>query len=311
MSKRTATQIKTKAEMVKKIIKHHFGRMPRSIQFQPAGKTNFVFEVNCYEGVFIVRIANNAQKLHDFIKEQWAVDRVLQQGVPVAEIVEVGNEVVKLPYMIQKKLGGCEASNHPDRLQILEQLGGYARLIHSIATSDYGKVFDWSKNRLSKNDTWINYLNNEWDVKERLKIIRSFGLLSLKKMNKLERAIQKMEKWTFPPALNHGDLRLKNVIVSDKGKIEAIIDWENCLSNIAPYWDLSIALHDLSIDGKHHFLSGYGMDLKEYEQYAYGIKVFNVLNYAPTLEQIAHSGDQNELQLYQLRLNGMFDLFTL
>ena len=35
--------------------------------------------------------------------------------------------------------------------------------------------------------------------------------------------------------------------------------WEFCSSNVAPYWDLSLALHDLSIDAKQASLGGYGV----------------------------------------------------
>ena len=40
-------------------------------------------------------------------------------------------------------------------------------------------------------------------------------------------------------------------MVDDDGEIAAIIDWEECLSTIAPQFELSISLHDLSIDEKH------------------------------------------------------------
>jgi len=59
-------------------------------------------------------------------------------------------------------------------------------------------------------------------------------------------------------------LRLKNVILDEKRRITAIIDWEECMSQIAPYWELSIALHDLTMDEKQSFLDGYGLDLKEF-----------------------------------------------
>jgi len=44
--------------------------------------------------------------------------------------------------------------------------------------------------------------------------------------------------------------------VTDQGEIKAILDWEHCSSNGAPCWGFSIALHDLSIDGKQKFLEG-------------------------------------------------------
>jgi len=311
MRKLTPAQMRSKKSMVTKVIKHHFGSLPKKIEFKPAGLTNFVFEVQCKAEKYIVRIARSPEKLNDYIKEQWAVEQAKEKGVPVAEILEVGIKTIGVPYMLQQKLDGEEAANHPERLTILNEVGVYAKMIHSIKTNNYGEVFDWSKNLLSKNNRWQNYLHEEWKVPERMKMLQKSGLFDKQRFTKLQAAIRKIEKWNFPPSLNHGDLRLKNVIVNEKGKILAIIDWENCISHIAPYWDLSIALHDLSIDGKQQFLDGYGILTKEYIKMDYGIKVFNILNYSRTIERLIEKKDKKQLELYKLRLNGHLDLFTL
>lgn len=296
--------------MVKKIMKHHFGVMPRHIEYKPAGLTNYVFEASCKDGEFIIRIAGSNAKLKDFIKEQWAVERAREKGVPVAQILEVGNEVVQMPYMLQKKLEGNEAVDHPGRLDVLNELGRYAQIIHSISTSNYGNVFDWSNNRLSKNETWKDFLYNEWNIADRLKVLERYDMLADRHFRKLTKTIVKIEKLNEPPVLNHGDIRLKNVIVDDNGEILALIDWENCTSNMAPYWDLSIALHDLSIDGKQRFLEGYGMKPDEFSEIANTIKVFNILNYSDAIERIARKKDKSRLEFYRLRLQGYMDLFS-
>lgn len=311
MRKLSQAQVRSKTSMVKKVMMHHFGMLPKKIEFKPAGLTNFVFEAHCKNEKYIVRIASAPEKLNDYVKEQWAVEQAKEKGVPVAEILEVGNEIIGVPYMLQQKLDGEEAINHPERLKILFDLGKYAKVIHSIKTNNYGQVFDWSKNRLSKNNKWKNYLHEEWNVPARIKLLQKSGLLKNEKLAKLKAAIKKIEKWNLAPALNHGDLRLKNVIVNEKGKILAIIDWENCTSHIAPYWDLSIALHDLSIDGKQQFLDGYGITARAYSKLDYGIKVFNILNYTNAIEKLIKKKDKNQLELYKLRLNGHLDLFSL
>ena len=112
-------------------------------------------------------------------------------------------------------------------------------------------------------------------------------------------------------SLNHCDLRLKNVIVDEGGDIAAIVDWEECLSTIAPQWELSIALHDLSIDEKHALIDGYGLSSHQLKEMAPLIKAFNILNYSPVLEQaIANQNDKN-LDEIKLRLMGFLDLYSL
>ena len=311
MANRTPAQIKSKAAMANKVFQHHFGKKSHKIEFMPEGKTNFVFEITAGRKHYIIRISTAQAKLHDFIKEQWAVQKASEAGVPVPEILEVGTEVIPFPYMLQEKINGTEAINHPERINVLSDLGNYAKLIHSIPTNGYGHNFDWSQNKLSKQSTWSDYLENELRVTERLQFLQSNHMLPRRKVLKLATDFRKISRWKFDPVLNHCDLRLKNVIVNKKGKIEAIIDWENCASNIAPYWDLSIALHDLSIDGKQRFLEGYGVDFAEFNKMSYALTAFNIINYVPSLERAIEKKDKTKLEFYKLRLNGAFDLFSL
>jgi aminoglycoside phosphotransferase (APT) family kinase protein len=313
MAKRSAAQVQAKTDLAKKVVTHHFGESVKKIEFKPAGLTNFVFDVETRGGSYIVRIATEHGKLHHFIKEQWATEKVREKGVPVPEILDVGNECIPHPYMVQEKIEGDHALDHPDRLQILTRLGKYARVIHSIPTTGYGHLFDWSRNKLSKKKTWVEYLDEELQVSLRLQFLKKHRFLTARKLDHLTELVEKIRKWDLPPSLNHCDLRLKNVIVDPAGEIQAILDWENCSSNIAPYWDLSIALHDLSIDGKEKFLEGYGIaDFDAFNQKAYALTVFNLLNYIPSLQEILDRNNNTKiLELYKLRLNGSLDLFSL
>ena len=111
--------------------------------------------------------------------------------------------------------------------------------------------------------------------------------------------------------MNHGDLRLKNVIVDDEGRIQAILDWENCSSNLAPQWELSLALHDLSIDSKQEFLRGYGLKPDEIIAMAPLLKALNVINYAPHVKRAVERNDSDRLEWYRLRFSGALDLYSL
>ncbi len=311
MAQYTPSQIRAKAAMARKVARHHFGKSFQKIEFKPAGKTNFVFDVSTKEGNYIVRIATSRTKINDFIKEQWATHKALNAGVPVPEILEVGNEIISLPYMLQQKVDGKEAVDHPDRLKILHKLGKYAKIIHSIPTEGFGSVFNWSKNKLSRKKTWLGFLTEELKGEESLAFLQENDILSKKKIKKLAGEFERIKKWKIEPSLNHCDLRLKNVLVNEAGEIKAIIDWENCSSNCAPYWDLSIALHDLSIDAKQKFLEGYELNVKEFSKKAFSLTLFNIINYIPALQQLIKKKDKKTLELYKLRLDGSLDLFSL
>ena len=311
MPKRSAEKIRQMTEMAKKIYKHHFGKRPRSIEYKPAGLTNFVFEVKDSAGNFIIRVSDSESKINQYLKEQWVVAKVRKIGVPVAKILEVGNQVVAKPYMLQEKVNGHEATNHPERLKIVHELGKYSKIIHSIKTSNFGDVFDWSENKMSKNASWKDYLNKELDMAGRLAIFEKHSIFRKINYIKLTKLLKRIEKWKIRPSLNHGDIRLKNVITTDAGKIIAIIDWDNCSSNIAPFWDFSIALHDLSIDAKQQFLLGYGITTNEFSKMAYAIKALNLINYAPKITRLIERKEKNLLEFYRGRLNGYLDLYSL
>jgi aminoglycoside phosphotransferase (APT) family kinase protein len=95
------------------VIQHYFGSKPVGIVRQGGGLNNFVFAVDHREGAFIVRMSPQAAKINDYLKEQWAITRARAVGVPTPEVLEVGCEAVTMPYMIARKVEGCEATHHP------------------------------------------------------------------------------------------------------------------------------------------------------------------------------------------------------
>jgi aminoglycoside phosphotransferase (APT) family kinase protein len=130
-------------------------------------------------------------------------------------------------------------------------------------------------------------------------------------LKRLRAEITTMQGWKGRPSLTHGDIRLKNVLLDEKGKIRAILDWENCTSNLAPYWELSIALHDLCIDEKEALLKGYGLSVREFARAAAAIKALNILNYSGAVEVALAAKDKTQLEFLRARLHGAFDLHSL
>jgi aminoglycoside phosphotransferase (APT) family kinase protein len=297
-------------QLAKTIVQKHFGESPGRIVYKRSGRTNYVFAVNHAEGQFIIRISPDEEKLDAFKKELWATRRVREAGVPSTEVLFVGNDVASELYMITRRVTGLEATHHPKRDRIVQELGRYARIINSIPTKNFGTNFDWSTNG-AKNRTWDEYLSKEWKVEKRLRLLTQSQMLPDREAKKLKKIIDDSRKLRIKPALTHSDLRLKNVIVDDEGEIAAIVDWEECLSTIAPQWELSIALHDLSLDEKHLFLRGYGLEPVKFEPMAPLIKAINIINYAPVVERAIETNDCKTLAELKLRLNGGLDLYSL
>jgi len=306
-----AREVNKFKEHARTLIKHYFGSAARRIEFKSSGLTNFVFDVKHRDGNFILRISPDAARLNLFIKEQWAQRAAREAGAPVPEILEVGAEVIPHPYMISTTVEGGEATHHPERLAILNEMGQWAARINKIKTKGFGETFDWSENQLSQNDTFKEYLEKEYGYSSKLQTLERHRMLTRVQVRGLKKIFAAAARSDLKPALNHGDLRLKNVIVDADGKINAIIDWESCTSNIAPQWELSIALHDLGVDGMQHFLDGYGIKNAKLKEIMQLVKAFNVTNYAGAIEEAAKSKDKKRLDQYRIRFSGELDLYSI
>lgn len=303
-------EVREAKEMARLVIKHHFGSKPRRIVHKSSGLSNFVFVVNHPEGDFVVRISPEQSRLNSFIKEQWAQSRANKVGVPTPEILEVGSEIISQPFMISRAVEGEEATFHEERLKIVREMGALAALINTIETNCFGSTFDWSSNLLSRNETWKDFLEKELRLDSKLQILERRKMLTETQANKIIKILADASKLKIKPKLSHGDIRLKNVMVDEKGKITALLDWEHCTSNLAPHWELSLALHDLSIDEKQEFLEGYGLKEKKFVEIAPVVKAINLVNYAPEIERLAKAKETAKLEQYRTRFSGALDLYS-
>jgi hygromycin-B 4-O-kinase len=304
-------EIREGKKMASRIIEHHFGSKPKRLTHHSAGLSNLVFSAQHAEGELVIRLSPDQTRLNSYLKEQWAIAKAREAGVPTPEVLEVGNHVVPIPYMVSRKTLGLQAALHPERLKIVRQMGEFAAVINSLETKGFGSTFEWSHNQLSHNATWCEFLHNELKLDERLGILGDAKILPAAQLKKLCPLLEGAAGKSRKPALNHGDIRLKNVLVNDDGKVIALLDWETCTSNLAPEWELSLALHDLSIDEKQAFIEGYGLDAGELEKIAAVIKTLNLINYAPEVERLVKAKDAVQLDYYRIRLNGVFDLYSL
>ncbi|HEX6124183.1 MAG TPA: aminoglycoside phosphotransferase family protein [Pyrinomonadaceae bacterium] len=292
------------------ILQHHFGTRPARITERGGGLSNFVFEAKHPEGDFIVRISPDKGRLNAFIKEHWCERTARKAGIPTAEILETGDSIIPFPYAIARRVRGSDAVNHPERGKIIHELGRLAAKINSIRTRGFGETFDWSNNELSRNTSLQDYLKGEYRYEDRIVTLERSRLCPPPTIKALKRVARELLTLRAKPVLNHGDLRLKNVIVDEQGKIVAVIDWEKATSNIAPHWELSLALHDLGVDGAEQFVSGYRMTPKRLAEIAPYIKAFNLLNYTDEINRATEAKDKLALHRLRSRFAGNFDMYS-
>jgi hygromycin-B 4-O-kinase len=296
--------------LAEELLNRLLGERPERVVPLGGGLTNFVYDVCRAEGDLVVRLGGDPSKLPNFLKEQWAMARAAEQGVPVPEVLEVGAEQIGIPYMVSRKVAGTSGTHHPERFHILHQMGRLARHVHRVPTQGFGHTFDWSGNQLSRKISWDDYLAREFRCRQRLDVLERHGMLTPTAARILNGTLAEVERWKPDAALNHGDLRLKNVVADEGGNVTALIDWEECTGNAAPHWDLAVALHDLSVDAKEEFLAGYGLSPREVTDLAPALRLFNVLHYAAAVEQAVEEGDRAKLDRLRARLQGALDLYA-
>ncbi len=310
MPVKSKAKIREHMMLARKLLKHFYGNKNIRIKSLSGGLSNYVFSASLPENELIVRLSDKQEKITGFLKEQWVVERAREYKIPVPDILEVGNEIIPVPYMVVRKINGEAATDYTERRQLLHDMGKLAAKINTIPTNNFGNVSDWSENILSKNNTWKEYLHKELNVMQRLNTLIKYKMLLPKTGKAIKAHLEEMESWKKKPTLNHGDIRFKNIIIDKQGKIISIIDWENCTSNIAPYWELSIALHDLSIDEQEHFLKGYGITPAAYNKMAPFIKTLNILHYAPIVQKNVIKKKFEKLAHFKSRINGSLDMYS-
>ena len=312
-SAKTSAKTSAKARgLVQEVARRHFGEAARKVEECGGGLTNSVWQLRVSQGDFIIRTHADATKITDYLKEQWAMDAARRAGVPTARVLEVGNFADGRPYMIAEHVRGIAGTEAPERLAIVEQLGRAAAKLHAVRTHGFGPVFDWSGNTLSRHESWAAWLEHGYGVEARLAVLLKHKAIDRRQGTRLRQIGAEMATWRKRPVLQHGDLRLKNVIVAeDSGQIASVLDWDNAVSSPAPYWDLSIALHDLGIDEKEAFLTGYGMKPRAFDTVLPFVRFFNMLNHADAVAEAAAAKKGDGLERLRRHLQGGLDLVVI
>ena len=295
--------------MARDILVGLLGGKVRRLTVLATGRTKIVFHASHNKGGFIVRLGVHPAKINEFLKDPWATEAARNAGVPCPEILEVGAALAPVPYMVARAVRGRCAVDHPDREKVLMELGGIAAVLHGVRTQGFGSTFDWSHNRLTRHASLGSHLREELGARRRLARLRELKLITTAQERAHAAVLAVLEGYEGPTSLNHGDLRLKNVFLDTRGRIEALIDWDSCLAWPAPYWDLSICLHDLGVDEKEAFLHGYGLTPARLAELAPVMRLLNVINYLPAAERALRRGDQVKLEWMAARLRGDFDLY--
>jgi aminoglycoside phosphotransferase (APT) family kinase protein len=295
--------------VAREVLRTQFAIRDTKVAHQETGRTNYVFEVPTAPTPLVLRMGPKATKQQAFAREHCVIDRLREAGIPVPDVLGQG-ESGDWAYMAVRRIAGEQATDHPRRADIMRDVGRLAAVqIHRIETIGFGRDFALEGKCGGGGRSWRDWLNKDLDAAARLELLRAHRVIADAQWRELRQTLEAIEQWTGPPVLNHGDLRLKNVLVDSEGQIVGLIDWEWCVSSVGGHWDLSVALHDLNIDQKEAFIDGYGLTPEAVREQVHVWRLFNALNYAPVVGRRLEANDQAAVERLRTRFSGALDLY--
>ena len=283
-------------------------RTPQQVRRRGGGLTNFVYQVDIDGQSLILRFNGDPAKKRVFERERRAMTMARDGGVPVPTVLHIGAD--PHPFVLMTNVRGTVGTHAYDRLGTLRQMGELTARLHRIRTHGFGpSALDARPAREQRHQSWGAHLERDAHASERIAGLERLGMFLPDNADRMRRTLEHMCSWRRTSVLHHGDVRLKNVILDHDGKIIALLDWDNCTSSVPALWDLSIALHDLSIDEKQAFLAGYGYGPRELRKSIPYLRLLNALNYAPFIQASAERGEKLNLSWHRARFAGDFNLY--
>ncbi|OMF11425.1 phosphotransferase [Paenibacillus amylolyticus] len=270
------------------------------------GFVNQVCLVETASHKVIVRM-NNPDTYPTFLKEKWCIERATSAGIPGPETLSVGVNA-EHAYMIQTVVegdNGLDMTVSPS--MIWRKLGEYTQRLQSIPVTGFGRdlhdsVQDrfYSPPHAGSDGSWQGYVQYNINSLTEQDPLIELGVMTMEESQVVRQLFEQMKMQKFCFGLCHGDLSLKNTIVSLTGEI-TILDWGNAEVTVTPYGDI-IQLLQCQLRGEgpdneelKAFLEGYGTSVQEQEhelnqaRYVLLLKAFDTLRWS-----IDRSPDQIE-----------------
>ena len=284
-------------------------KTPQQVRRRGGGLTNLVYQVDVGDRSVIVRINADPAKLKVFKRERHAMTLARNAQLPIPRILHIGAD--PYPFMVLENVRGIVGTHAYDKIGTVRQMGEITARIHAIRMPGFGPgaIDSAFAVRAPGRHSWGAHLEADLKASERISTLERLGMFLPDNADKMRQILAHMSAWRRNPVLHHGDMRLKNVIVDQDGEIIAVLDWEQCTSSVPALWDLSVALHDLTIDEKQAFLQGYGYGPRELTKSIGYMRLLNALNYTPFIVAMAERGESAKLNWYRARFAGHFNLY--
>ncbi|CAM3980033.1 phosphotransferase family protein [Saccharibacillus endophyticus] len=211
-----------------------------------------------------------------YLKEKWCMEQARLAGIPGPEVLELGR-CGEIPYMIQSFENGVNGLDHSaDPALLWSVIGEYAARLHRIPVKGYGENLSdpergtfFSPPHPGSDGSWNDYLRYNIQSLNDGDRLLELGVITRAQSRQARELFESLagQEWHF--GLNHGDLSLKNILVSDVPGTTSphivLIDWGSAEVGPVPHVDLMQLMLIQMIEGRPRdeeisaFLKGYGL----------------------------------------------------
>ncbi len=217
-------------EVVKRWVTGELRKSERVTQ----GQIALTFDCNIDGRHFIVQF-NEPNMATSYRKEQHFADRFREAGIPVREVVGIG-EYLGLIYTVAKRVTGTAISDlEPDRYR--EALPSVFSVLQALDSIDIGETtgFGWyDENGIGPYDTWSGHLMQIRDEEPGMYYGRWHELFdtTFLERDRFDRYFRKMidlvDGIDIPRKLVHGGFGYANLLI-DKRAVSVLLDWQDSL----------------------------------------------------------------------------------
>lgn len=241
---------------------------PSLVQIKGRGEVNQIYAAETRRwGSIIVRAREKPEALAEYEKEKWCIEQSAKKGVPVPEVLAIGEE--PFYYTVHTRLPGKPADEYNfggDYLNVWRQIGKYARTINSIPTKGYGKGFQLTPRSGKKYPDWATYITKRIEENITKENLLKYKIVNKNKLESILKRLDELKRWQVTTTLAHGSLAFKNTMVDQRGIVTGIIDWDSAASAPNPQHEFALAFFWMRDKEIRPFLEGYGISLSDYKE---------------------------------------------
>jgi len=225
----------------------------------------------------VIRMNTEDSRASDiYLKETWCMEQARLAGIPGPEVLELGR-CDDIPYMIHSFENGVNGLDHSaDPVLLWSVIGEYAARLRRIPVKGYGENLSdpqrgtfFSPPHPGSDGSWNDYLRYNIESLNDGDRLLELGVITRAQSRRARELFESLagQEWHF--GLNHGDLSLKNVLVSDVPGTTSphivLIDWGSAEVGPVPHVDLMQLMLIQMIEGRpgddeiSAFLTGCGL----------------------------------------------------